>query len=191
MSLDSSTLTQSPFTVLTLIAAPALMTNACSVLAMSTTQRMLRTREAMRELLAESEEAEMSEADGALLVQHANRIEAQAGLLLGALHSIYLALGAFSAATLVTLLGAVLITFQRGPWANVLAFVGLALGAYGVGSLIVGSVRLFRATQISLVNIHQEADLIRTRMRTLHERVEAGRPAGLPAGTRSDGQPKG
>lgn len=189
--MDSSTLTQSPFTVLTLIAAPALLTNAASVLAMSTTQRMLRTREAMRELLAESEEAEISEPDSVLLAQHANRIEAQAGLLLGALHAIYLALGAFSGATLLTLVGAVLISFQRGAWANVLAFAGLALGAYGVACLIVGSIRLFRATQISLINIHQEADLIRTRMRAVLERLEPGTAPVRPYEAGSDDQTAG
>jgi len=35
--MDAATLTQSPFAVLTFIAAPALLTNATSVLALSTT----------------------------------------------------------------------------------------------------------------------------------------------------------
>lgn len=176
--MDSTTLTQSPFTVLTLIAAPALLTNACSVLAMSTTQRMLRTRDAIRELLTESQETAISAEDGALLVQRANRVVAQAGLLLRALHAIYLALGAFSGATLVTLVGAVLMSFQSGPWANALAFLGLALGAFGVASLILGSIRLFRATQISLINIREEAELIRTRTQAALARLEL--PAAVP-----------
>lgn len=180
--MDSSTLTQSPFTVLTLIAAPALLTNASSVLAMSTTQRMLRTRDAMRELLAESEEEEISKADGTLLVQHANRIEAQAGLLLHALHAIYLALGAFSGSTLVTLVGAVVLSFQRSTLANALAFMGLALGAFGVASLIVGSIRLFRATQISLINIRIEAELIRTRTQAVLTRLGVESGEGRAAG---------
>src|ERR1700722_16436685 len=114
--MDTATLAQSPFTVLTFIAAPALLTNATSVLAMSTTNRMLRTRDSMSELLAQSKTDAPLDQDLAHTVAHVNRVEAQAGLLLNALHAIYLALGAFSAATLVTLIGAALVSFQAARW---------------------------------------------------------------------------
>ena len=42
----------SPFAVLTFIVAPAILTNATSVLAMSTINRMLRTRERMSSTLS-------------------------------------------------------------------------------------------------------------------------------------------
>jgi Flp pilus assembly protein TadB len=160
--MDAGTLTQSPFTVVTFIAAPALLTNASSVLAMSTTNRMLRTRESMRELLAQSEKHALDEQEAARVVEHVNRVEAQAGLLLKALHTIYLALGAFAAATLVTLVGAALPFIQA---VRLLAALGLTMGAIGVGCLIVGSLRLFQATQISLINIREEAVIIRARYR--------------------------
>jgi hypothetical protein len=158
--MDAGALTQSPFTVVTFIAAPALLTNASSVLAMSTTNRMLRTRESMRELLAQSEKHALNDHEAARVVEHVNRVEAQAGLLLGALHAIYLALGAFAAATLVTLIGAALPFIQA---VRLLAALGLTMGAIGVGCLIVGSLRLFQATQISLINIREEAVIIRAR----------------------------
>ncbi len=53
--MDPVQLGQSSFAALTFIAAPALLTNASSVLALSTTNRMLRTRDIMREALAKSE----------------------------------------------------------------------------------------------------------------------------------------
>ncbi len=158
--MDTAALAQSPFTVLTFIAAPALLTNASSVLALSTTTRMLRTRDSMSELLAQSETKVPQGQDLSRTVAHVNRVEAQAGLLLNALHAIYLALGAFTAATLVTLIGAALASFQVSRW---LAFMGLALGAMGMICLIVGSIRLFHATQISLINIREEAAIIRAR----------------------------
>jgi hypothetical protein len=150
----------SPFTVLTFIAAPALLTNATSVLAMSTTTRMLRTRDSMGQLLRRSEGHSLSGEAADQMVAQVNRTEKQAGLLLGALASIYFALGGFSGATLVTLIGAALAEFGFKPWP---AYLGVGLGAFGVVCLIIGSVKLFQATQLSITNIHEEAKLIRNR----------------------------
>src|SRR6476660_66982 len=98
--MDSASLTQSPFAMVTFIAAPALLTNASSVLAMSTINRMLRTRDRMRELFGESERPKEMDAESrALLMEQVNRVENQAVLLLRALKAIYVALGAFAGAT--------------------------------------------------------------------------------------------
>lgn len=156
-----NSLTQSPFAVLTFIVAPAILTNATSVLAMSTINRMLRTRERMQELFAESEKS--SEFCGERFVAQVNRVERQAVLLLGAMRAIYVSLGAFAAASLVTLLGAVL-----GPWETIAVVrlvvgAGLLLGFTGVGGLVTGCINLFQATRLSMVNIREEAALIRAR----------------------------
>ena len=50
--MEPTSLTHSPFAVLTFIVAPALLTNSSSVLALSTINRTLRTRERMHELFA-------------------------------------------------------------------------------------------------------------------------------------------
>ncbi len=104
--MESTSLAQSPFAALTFIAAPALLTNASSVLALSTINRMLRTRDRMQELFAKSEGGGQSQPEAARLIEQVNRVERQATLLLRALHSIYVALAAFACSTLVTLLGA-------------------------------------------------------------------------------------
>ena len=67
--MEPVTLAQSPFAVVTFIAAPALLTNASSVLAMSTINRMLRTRDRMHELFAKSETGGQSERDAVRLVE--------------------------------------------------------------------------------------------------------------------------
>jgi hypothetical protein len=164
--MDGGSLTQGPFTALTFIAAPALLTNASSVLALSTINRMLRTRDRMHELFANSDDVQ-SESDSKLLVEQVNRVEKQAVLLLRALRSIYVALGAFSAATLVTLVGAGLSPFQGAIWFRLLVWLGLMLGFVGVGGLVFGSASLFQATQLSLINIRSEATLIRERQMPL------------------------
>src|SRR2546429_9139518 len=88
-------LSQSPFAVLTFIAAPALLTNASSVLALSTINRMLRTRDRMSQLYARSEAGGLAEAEGARLIEQVNRVEKQAGPAFRGLHPVFLALGAF------------------------------------------------------------------------------------------------
>lgn len=165
--MQSLEFTQSPFAVLTLIAAPAILTNATSTLAQSTINRMFRTRDRMHELLAKSEAHDLSEAEAARLLEQVDRVERQAVLLLRALHSIYVALGAFAAATLVTLLGEGLAPFWGASWFRAMAGLGIALGLVGVGGLAFGSVKLFTATRMSLDNTRAEAALIRRRQ-SLH-----------------------
>lgn len=155
--------THSPFAALTFVAAPALLTNASSVLALSTINRMLRTRDRMSELFVKSEAPGQSEASRSRLVDVANRVERQASLLLTALRSIYIALAAFASATLVTLLGAGMGSIEEGFWLRLMAWLGFFLGMAGVGGLVFGCAHLFRATQLSLVNIREEAALIRQR----------------------------
>jgi hypothetical protein len=163
MTAEAASFGQSPFSVLTFIAAPALLTNASSVLAMSTINRMLRTRDRMHDLFAESQAKTVPRSEAGRFLEQVARVEKQALVLLGALRSIYVALAAFAGATLVTLLGAILAPFIGGAWFGVVAGLGLVLGFSGVGGLIFGCANLFRATQLSLINIRQEAELIRQR----------------------------
>ena len=86
-----------PFAVLSLIAAPAILTNACSVLATSTGNRLARAADRARELSRQLEEA------GGLATPEAGRrlrelvlTEQRTLQLLAALRSIYLALGSFA-----------------------------------------------------------------------------------------------
>src|SRR5262245_13056442 len=102
--MDTTSFSQNPFAVLTFIAAPAILTSATSVLAMSTINRMLRARERMHQLLTESSE-NTTLYRGANFLELVSRVERQGALLLGAMRWIYVALGSFAAATLVTLLG--------------------------------------------------------------------------------------
>jgi hypothetical protein len=163
--MDQSTLTNNPFAVLTFIVAPALLTNTSSVLALSTINRMLRTRDRMHELFTKSDSEPMSDSERTLYISQVNRVEKQAVLLLRALHSIYIALGSFAGATLMTLLGAALARFHNESWFGYLGWTGLALGFLGVSGLGFGCVMLFTATQLSLVNIREEAAHIRERQR--------------------------
>ena len=157
--MGNNLLIQSPFAVLTFIAAPAILTSASSVLAMGTINRMLRARERMHELYDEAKKSV------GVLEQHfhaqVNRVEQQGLLLVNALRYIYVAIGAFAAASLVTLLGVGADQIGLPFLLHVIMFMGLLLGIAGVGGLIIGCLNLFKATELSLINIREEAELIR------------------------------
>ena len=142
-AIEPANLANSPFAALTFVVAPALLTNASSVLALSTINRMLRTRDRMSELFAKSEAAPQAGPVPSRIVEVANRIERQASLLLLALRSIYVALAAFASATLVTLLGAGMATLHEGFWLRFMASLGFVLGLVGVGGLVFGCANLF------------------------------------------------
>jgi hypothetical protein len=164
-TMGSSLLTNSPFAVLTFIAAPAILTNATSVLVMSTINRWLRALDRMHELLKESETVAPSAREN--FIERVNHVERQAMLLLGALHWTYVALGAFAAATLVTLLGAVAGQLGNEIVTRIVVGAGLLMGFTGVAGLIGGCTHLFRATQLSLANVRAEAAAIRAQQERL------------------------
>jgi len=165
---DTVPFSQSPFAVLTFIAAPAVLTNAASVLAMSTINRMLRTRDRMQELLDQSEKRARHPDR---LLSQVNRVEKQASHLLSALHAIYVALAAFAAASLVTLLGAALGNWEGAIAFRVMAGCGLFLGFVGVAGLVSGCWNLLKATRLSLANIRDEAEAIRQQQEALRAKV--------------------
>jgi hypothetical protein len=159
-------LTGNPFAVLTLIVAPAILTNAASVLAMSTSNRFLRASERMRSLASRLHELTKRDPAWEMLFRQVNRVENQALLLLRALRSVYIALGAFAAASLVSILGAVLASIHVQGALYVVAVLALISGILGVCALIAASSNLFKATQLSLLNISEEAEFIRKEQAT-------------------------
>jgi len=152
--------TVNPFALLTLIVAPAVLTNAMSVLALSTSNRFLRAGERLRALSKELEATTDPEGRAWRLV-HIGRIETQAILLLNALRGAYLALGSFVTPSLVSILGAAFAAKAMHPVDAVLIVIGLAVGFLGAGSLVWACVLLFRATRLSMLNISEEAAMIR------------------------------
>ena len=149
----------SPFEAFSLIAAPALLTNATCVLAMGTVNRMLRTRDRMHELFMEARKNPESVTPH--MLAQTQRVERQAVLLLQALAATYVALAAFAGGTLMTLIGGSLSTLVEARFQQILVLVGVALVFVGVGGLVFGSIRLFQATRLSISNLRAEAEVIR------------------------------
>src|SRR5215470_8066858 len=100
---------ETPFAVLTLIAAPAVFTNASSVLALGTGNRLARVVDRTLELAHDVHDPALESEDRQLRVNHLSRLEKRGALLVRALSFFYGSIGAFAAASLVSILGAVLV----------------------------------------------------------------------------------
>ncbi len=161
MAID--TLSQNPFAVLTIIAAPAVLTNATSVLALSTSNRFLRASERMRSLSSRLETEAHSEKTKQLLLTQVNRVEKQAMMLLSGLRAAYVALGCFVSASLISVVGAILASLSFPAVSQITVLLALAAGFVGAGGIVWACTHLFQATRISMQNITEEAALIRER----------------------------
>jgi hypothetical protein len=159
-------LPSNPFALLSLVGAPAVLTNAASVLALSTSNRFLRASERMRGFAAGIEKMKASPDIRALLVKQMDRTQEQAVLLLGALRGAYVAAGSFTAATLISILGAAVAPHSPGldAW---IAAVALAVGVLGAGALILACKRLLAATRSSIANMSEEAAYVREHQQPL------------------------
>jgi hypothetical protein len=156
-----------PFAVLSLIVAPAILTNASSVLAMSTSNRLARAADRVRELSRQLEDPhETNTALASDRLYELGAVERRSLLLLGSLRSFYLALGGFASATLMSLMGAVLVSLEwAAPIVRVLEIIAVGAGVVAVGALVAGSGRLVQETRIAVEVMGERSTRMRRRLR--------------------------
>ena len=144
----------SPFAAFSLIVAPAILTNASSVLAMSTSNRLARAVDRARDLAAQIEREE----DGPARAQHLRELgvaETRALILLRVLRSFYIALAGFALAALLSLLGAVVASTRQTTVVGAFELLAIAAGVIAVAALLHGAVLLIQETRMA-VGILQE-----------------------------------
>ncbi|MBX3414771.1 MAG: DUF2721 domain-containing protein [Pirellulales bacterium] len=145
-----------PFQVLTSIVAPAILTNASSVMALGTSNRFARTVDRARVLYAET----TRESDPARLDHRLRQLqiaESRVLLLVRALTAFYSSVGSFAAAALISLLGAVFTMGHQNLLQQVSLYVALAAGMVGVGGLVTGTSLLVWETRRALKALTDEA----------------------------------
>jgi hypothetical protein len=154
-----------PFAVLSLIVAPAILTNASTVLAMSTSTRLARAVDRARELARQLDDPDQaSGAEGARRLRELAVNETRAMLLLRVLRSFYMALAGFAVATLISLIGAVAASAGRGSAVRALEFIAVAAGSVAVGALVHGSTLLLKETRLAVAILHERSEQVRRRM---------------------------
>jgi hypothetical protein len=159
-------LTKNPFAILSLIVAPSILTNASSVLIMSTSNRLARAVDRARELSKQLEgEANYNSAEATRRLRELASTESRALLLLRGLRTFYVALGAFATAALVSLLGAVLAPFETLLLVELMEIGGVIAGLIAVGAMVFGSTLLLRETRIAVQVLSERAETVRERAR--------------------------
>ena len=153
-----------PFAILTFIAAPAILTNASSVLALQTSNRFARNVDRMRTIIKQLD-ADKDAAETPLIRLYRDQIrqyERRGGLLVRALSSFYFSVGCFAGGSLMSLLGAILASSDHPHVLQPVLVLALLAGVAGLSGLIVGCTLLVRETRLALHTIMEEAALYRT-----------------------------
>ena len=160
----SQALTASPFAALTFIAAPALLTNAASVLLLGTSNRLARAVDRVRHLADRLDHH--ADTSGTLAQRDLAQLriaERRVRVIVAAMTAFYLAVGAFAFSTMIALLGAGLLTPDQTPWLPVVVRTTIAAVMVGVASLVYGSLSLVFESRLTFAILHAEAEAVRTR----------------------------
>ena len=155
---------ENPFAILTFIAAPAILTNASSVLALQTSNRFARNVDRMRAIIKqlENEKDPPPKALEQLYRDQIGQYEQRGGLLVRALSSLYCSIGCFAGGSLMSLLGAILSSGNHPRLLTPVMVLALIAGVAGLTGLCVGCAMLVRETRLALDTISAEAALYRT-----------------------------
>jgi Protein of unknown function (DUF2721) len=150
-------LNANPFSLLTFIAAPAILTNASSVNVLSTSNRLARSMERARAISIQIEEHEDDSDNGnAVRLKLLKFAERRTLIIVRALTCFYIAIGSFAAASLISLLGAVFVAAQQDLLRQITLAVSLCAGIVGVGGLTIGSGLLVFETRMALRGMAEE-----------------------------------
>ncbi len=144
-----------PFAVLALVGAPAVLTNAMSVLALGSGNRVARVQDRFRETLREFEAAAPGSPVREARRRQLDRLQTRARLMLKAMRCFFLALGAFATTTVLAVVGAGLQAIDD-PWGmRVCALVALAVGLFAVANLLAGCVLLVRDSRLAVEGLEE------------------------------------
>src|SRR5688572_24308193 len=126
-----------PLGILTFIVAPAILTNASTIMALGTSNRFARAIDRGR-LLATQIKGGGSESDRdyAMRVRQLKYTERRILYLVRALTSFYLSVGSFAAASLGSLLGAIFVVLDQDMFRPVALAIALVAGMVGISGLV-------------------------------------------------------
>lgn len=154
-----SPLANNPFTVLTIIVGPAILTNACSVLSLGTANRLARVVDRTRAMVGEMAAAGVGADKSGWIKQQLDGLDVRAQVLLQALRAFYAALGLFATAAFLSALGAILAMYGLPLGFEVVAALALVTGSVAVVSLVHGCFRMVYETRLAVRFLEAEANL--------------------------------
>ena len=156
--MDDPTFSNNPFAVLTAIVAPAILTNACSVMSLGTGNRIARVVDRTRAVSAELCHLTPGAADYDSHIHQLALLRQRAQLLFRCLRLFYFSLGCFVASALISVLGSAMAFYHLALGFEVLAGLGLFIGVFGVGGLVLGCGLMVAEVRVALEQINEEAE---------------------------------
>ena len=154
-----------PFAILTFISAPAVLTNASCVLLFGTGNRYGRAVDRIHELSDSIEQsAQMEPAELQLRIRQLDAGETRTLLIVRALTCFYIAVAGFVASTLVSLIGAVLVSMRIEAPVTLSFSLAFLAGSVDVFAMISGSVMLARETTYSFQVLKEERAFLTQRI---------------------------
>jgi hypothetical protein len=148
-----------PFAVLTAVVAPAILTNACSVLALGTSNRLARVVDRTRVVARELAAIEPGGADYGSWAAQLTGLQVRTRLLVKALRVIYGSLGLFATAALVSVVGSIVTYYGQRVLFQVTAGLAMLAGAVAVVGLASGCALMVHETRIAVDNLAEEAKM--------------------------------
>lgn len=151
-------MSDNPFAVLTTVVAPAILTNACSVLALGTSNRIARVVDRAREISGFLLALKAGDPECAYWERQIRILRVRARYLFWALRLTYTSLGAFASAALVAVIGSAVASTGMQTVFRVSAILGLVVGALGVVGLAIGCALMVHEVRLALAQTREESE---------------------------------
>jgi hypothetical protein len=149
-----------PFAALTIVVAPAILTNASSVLCLGTANRLARVVDRTRVISQQLTHTELNVNSRIMYQKQLEALEVRWNLILRALKLFYMSLASFAAAVLISLFGSILTASAFHIASPLIALLGLLSGTVGVAGLIVGCATMMRETRLAVRSLAEEAQAV-------------------------------
>lgn len=149
-----------PFAILTAVVAPAILTNACSVLALGTANRIARVVDRSRVVMAAKNQKDLPKKEQRGYTKQLKRLRRRGNLLLKALRFFYAALGMFAASALSAVIGSAFLSYDFDIAFHLAAALGFIVGSGGVIGIVIGCFLMVRETRVAVQSVAEEHDNI-------------------------------
>lgn len=169
-----------PFVVLSYVGGPALLTNATSLLVLSTANRFARAIDRSRYLTGLLAEPAL-EGLHALEVAELRTTGRRIRLIGTAISALYLAAAMFALATVVSIIGGVVAQATTGATLDVIIVFAVALGIIGFAAFVIASLALVIETRITMGWLGQESENAIAAMNEALRAGNAGAGTGAPS----------
>jgi hypothetical protein len=156
---QAALLGNNPFGVLTAIVAPAILTNASSLLALGTSNRLGRVVDRTRVVYGDLAATEPGTDQHKDWTEQLTSLRTRAQMLLKALRLFYASVGLFASAALVSVGGSIAIYYGQKILFELAASLAVLTGASAVAGLAVGCTLMVQETRLAVQSLAKEAEI--------------------------------